>query len=115
MISKYLFLFLLAVLTFVGCEKEEDPRFRIKNDLDFDNYFQLRQYQGTKLVVLTDSIEVETETATDYRDIGEGSYAVATIDSPIVTVNFSAEKNKKYTLEFYKDNLSRDVGRVVQP
>lgn len=115
MISKYLFLFLFAVLTFVGCEKEEDPRFRIKNDLDFDNYFQVRQYQGTTSIVLLDSISVETETATDYRNIAEGSYMVTTIDSPIVTVNFNAGKNKKYTIEFYKDNLNRDVGRVVEP
>jgi hypothetical protein len=115
MISKYLFLFLLTVLTFIGCEKEEDPRYRIKNDLDFDNYFQVRQYQGTTSFVLLDSINVETETPTEYRNIGVGSYMVSTIDSPIVSVGFSPEINKKYTIEFYKDNLNRDVGRVVEP
>jgi hypothetical protein len=113
--NRYIILFLFLVIPFIGCEKEKDPRFRIKNDLDFDNYFQIQQYQGAASSILTDSIYVETGTVTDYRNFGAGSYLVTTLEDPIVTVPFTTEKNKTYTIEFYVNASQISVGRVVQP
>lgn len=112
---RYIILFLFLVIPFLSCEKEKDPRFRIKNDLDFDNYFQIRQYQGASSSILIDSIYVVSETVTDYRNLGVGSYLVTTLDDPIVPVPFTAEKNKTYTIEFYVNTNNISVGRVVQP
>jgi hypothetical protein len=113
--NRYLILLLFCVVPFFNCEKENDPRFRIKNNLDFDNYFQIRQYHGASSSILTDSIYVDTETATAYRNLGVGSYLVTTLEDPIVPVPFSAEKNKTYTIEFYVNDKNISIGRVVQP
>jgi hypothetical protein len=113
--NRYIILFLFFMIPFLGCEKEKDPRFRIKNDLDFDNYFQIRQYQGASSSVLSDSIYIDTETITDYRNVGVGSYLVTTLEDPIVPVPFKAEKNKTYTIEFYVNANQISLGRVVQP
>jgi hypothetical protein len=111
--SKIILLFLILSFLFIACEKDKDPVYRIKNDLIFENYFQIRQYNNGLSTIITDSIYVETGTATDYKSIAEGNYAVAIVGDSLIYVGFSPKKNKKYTIQWSGDSIY--VGSVLEP